>query len=175
MRPPVDVERLREFARRLGEAASAPTTVYLTGGATALIEGWRASTVDVDIRMEPDRDELFREIAVLKEALSINVELASPPDFIPELPGWRERSPLVYREGLIDVRHFDLYSQALSKIERGFEQDLADVRSMFDQGLIDPSRLRELYETVEPQLHRYPHIDPRAFRRKLDDALTQRR
>jgi hypothetical protein len=30
------------------------------------------------------------------ERLGFNVELASPPDFIPELPGWRERSPLVF-------------------------------------------------------------------------------
>lgn len=119
MRPPVDLERLREFARRLGEMASEPTTVYLTGGATAVVEGWRASTVDVDVRLEPDRDELLRAIPDLKEALSINIELASPPDFVPELPGWRDRSPLVMREGNVEIRHFDLYSQALSKIERG--------------------------------------------------------
>jgi hypothetical protein len=171
MRPPVDVGRLREFARRLGEVASGPTTVYLTGGATAVVEGWRASTVDVDVRLEPDRDELLRAIPALKEALSINVELASPPDFVPELPGWRDRSPLVMQEGNVEIRHFDLYSQALSKIERGFAQDLADTQSMIDQGLVDPERLRGLYETIEPQLYRYPHIDPVAFRRKLNDAL----
>jgi hypothetical protein len=172
MRPPVDGERLRELARRLGKTASAPTTLYLTGGATAVIEGWRPSTVDVDIRFEPDRDELMRELPGLKEELSINIELASPPDFIPELPGWRDRSPVVFEEGNVEIRHFDLYSQALAKIERGFSQDLADVDSMLERGLVDPRRLRELFETIEPQLYRYPHIDPAAFRRKLDDALT---
>jgi hypothetical protein len=99
MRPPVDEARLRELARSLGRVARGPTRIYLTGGATAVLEGWRGSTVDVDLRFEPDVDELLREIPHLKERLGINVELASPPDFIPELPGWRERSPLVFQEG----------------------------------------------------------------------------
>jgi hypothetical protein len=93
------------------------------------------------------------------------------PDFIPELPGWRERSPHVFREGRVDVHHFDPYSQALSKIERGFGQDLTDVRTMIKEGLVKTPRLRELYDTIEPELYRYPAIDPSAFRRKVDDAL----
>lgn len=80
--------------------------LYLTGGATAVLEGWRDSTVDIDLRLEPETDELLRELPRLKETLGINIELASPLDFIPELPGWRERSPLVFREGNVDVHHF---------------------------------------------------------------------
>jgi Nucleotidyltransferase of unknown function (DUF6036) len=173
MRPPVDRSRIEQLARRLAELAATPTTVYLTGGATAVIEGWRASTVDVDVRFEPDSDELLRALPELKEQLQINVELASPPDFIPELPGWRERSPLVLEIGNIQVRHFDPYSQALSKIERGFTQDLEDVQSMIRDGLAQPERLRALYAQIEPNLFRYPAIDPAAFTRKLDEALQR--
>ncbi len=129
------------------------------------------TTIDVDLRFEPEADELLRELPRLKESLGINIELASPPDFIPELPGWRERSPLVFQEGNIAVHQFDFYSQALSKIERGFEQDLDDVRSMLTNGLIEPARTRALYEAIEPDLYRYPAIDPPAFRRQLDLAL----
>jgi len=136
MRPPVDRERLQALADRLGRAAHERTVVYLTGGATAVMEGWRASTVDVDLRFDPDSDELLRLLPALKEELKINVELASPPDFIPELPGWRERSPVVIEAGKVQVRNFDLYSQALSKIERGFNQDLEDVESMLEGGLV---------------------------------------
>jgi hypothetical protein len=171
MRPPVDEPRIRALARQLGSVARGPVRVYLTGGSTAVLEGWREATIDVDLRFEPETDELLRELPALKERLAVNIELVSPPDFIPELPGWRERSPLVFREGRIDVHHFDLYSQALSKIERGFEQDLADVRTMIERGLVEPARLRELYEAIEPELYRYPAIDPPAFRQKLDAAL----
>ncbi|MCL2769802.1 MAG: hypothetical protein FWD42_06790, partial [Solirubrobacterales bacterium] len=92
MRPPVDEPRLRELAADLGRRASKPVRLYLTGGASAVWEGWRASTMDVDLRFEPDVDEMLRELPALKERLGVNIELASPPDFVPELPGWRERS-----------------------------------------------------------------------------------
>jgi hypothetical protein len=136
-----------------------------------MVEGWRETTIDVDLRFEPETDEMLRELSALKERLDINIELASPPDFIPELPGWRERSPLVFREGRIAVHHFDLYSQALAKIERGFDHDLTDLRSMLENGLVEPSCMRALYDEIEPELYRYPAIDPAEFRRRLNLAL----
>ena len=171
MRPPVDENRIRELARALGRVARSRVRIYLTGGATAVIEGWRASTIDVDVRLEPEAEELLRELPRLKDQLQINIELASPPDFIPELPGWRDRSPHVFSEGMVDVHHFDPYSQALSKIERGFAQDLDDVQSMMSRGLVERGRLRELFDEIEPELFRYPAIDPAAFRHKVQRAL----
>lgn len=169
MRPPVDAERIRALASALGRVARSRVRIYLTGGSTAVLEGWRESTVDVDLRFEPDSDELLRELPRLKKALQINIELASPPDFIPELPGWRDRSPLVFCEGNVDVHHFDPYSQALAKVERGFDHDLGDVREMLARGLVDPAGLQELFDAIEPELFRYPAIDPRAFRSRLDE------
>jgi hypothetical protein len=168
MRPPVDQKRLRELARALGRVTSKPARLYLTGGATAVIEGWRASTVDVDMYLEPELDALLRQLPLLKERLEVNIELASPVDFIPELPGWRERSTFLFREGNMSVHHFDPYSQALSKIERGFDQDLQDVAAMIEHGMVEPSRLRELFAAIEDDLYRYPAIDPAAFRAALD-------
>jgi hypothetical protein len=171
MRPPVDQSRIRALAAELGRVAREPIRIYLTGGSTAVLEGWRESTIDVDMRLEPEADELLQALPALKDELGVNIELTSPPDFIPELPGWRDRSPHVFREGRVDVHHFDPYSQALSKVERGFEQDLSDVRTMIARGLVEPARLRELYDAIEPQLYRYPAIDPPAFRAKLEAAL----
>jgi hypothetical protein len=172
MRAPIDERRIRELAQRLGRVAHVRVRIYLTGGATAVLEGWRDSTIDVGLRFEPESDELLRAIPALKESLGVNIELASRPDFVPELPGWRERSPLVFRDGNVDIHHFDPYSQALSKIERGFTQDLEDVHELFQRRLVDFSRLRVLFDAVEPELYRYPAIDPPSFRRKLDEALT---
>lgn len=139
-----------------------------------MLEGWRASTVDIDIRLEPDTDELLRNLPALKERLQVNIELASPPDFIPELPGWRERSPFLFREGALDVHHFDPYSQALSKIERAFDQDLEDVRDMVERGLVEPARALELYDAIETELFRYPAIDPATFRTRVEALFTTR-
>jgi hypothetical protein len=173
MRTDADAERVRAVARELGRVAREDTTLYLTGGATAVLEGWRRMTKDVDLRLEPDSDELLRRIATVKDDLDVNVELASPPDFIPELPGWRERSPFLFQEGRVAVRHFDPYSQALSKIERDFDLDRRDVQTMLDRGLVDPERLRELFDEIEPLLFRYPAIHVEGFRAKLDRALSR--
>ncbi|MGI8946000.1 MAG: DUF6036 family nucleotidyltransferase [Thermoleophilaceae bacterium] len=171
MRARADEKRIRALARELARVAREETTLYLTGGATAVLEGWRMTTIDVDIRLEPDSDHLLRRIALLKEELNLNVELASPPDFIPELPGWRERSPFAFSEGKVQVRHFDPYSQALSKIERGFAHDLDDVAAMLASGLVEPARARELFEQITPELFRYPAIDPGSFRDKVARTL----
>jgi len=74
--------------------------------------GWRETTVDIDLRFEPELDELFRAIPAIKEKLQINVELASPSDFIPPLPGWQDRSQYIGREGKVSFFHYDPYSQA---------------------------------------------------------------
>ena len=151
-----------------------PGRIYLTGGATAVLEGWRTSTIDIDLRFEPDDDALLRALPELKERLDINIELASPPEFIPELPGWRDRSPFVLRERRLEVHHFDLYSQALSKVERGFEHDLEDVRAMIDAGLVEPLIALELFDRIESDLYRYPAIDPTAFATKVKRAFAGR-
>jgi hypothetical protein len=46
--------------------------------ATAVLLGWRGTTIDVDFVMRPEDDALLRAIPALKEELQINVELASP-------------------------------------------------------------------------------------------------
>ena len=171
MRALADADRVRRFMRALGEAADAPAHVYLTGGATAVLLGWRQSTIDVDIRIEPDRDAIFRAIARLKDELQINVELASPADFIPVKEGWEDRSPFVASEGPLTFHHFDLYAQALAKTSRGHAQDVADVREMIRRGLVDPSKALEYFDGIEPRLYRYPALDPAAFRTAVERAF----
>jgi len=171
MRPLADAERISRFMRALGQAADSDGACYLTGGATAVLLGWRASTIDVDIRLVPETDVLLRAIQRVKEEVQINVELASPGDFIPVPAGWEGRSLFETREGRLDFYHFDPYSQALGKLERAHAQDLDDVRAMVGRGLVDPSRALRLFEEIEPELFRFPAIDPEAFRRRVEEAL----
>jgi hypothetical protein len=162
------IERVMEaFAR----AAGRPTTVYLVGGTTAVLVGWRTSTVDVDFVIQPEDDALLRALPALKDSLQVNLELASPLDFIPVPEGWEERSPLIRRIGDVSFRHFDPYAQVLAKLERGHAQDLMDAREMVGRGLVDAVRLREYFEMIEPRLYRFPAIDAPSFRRALDAFL----
>ncbi len=163
-RPPAGAAKVRELMRMLGRAAQSDGRIYLVGGSSAVLVGWRETTVDVDLKLDPEPSGVFEAIARAKEALHINVELAAPDDFIPALPGWRERSRFIDRSGPIDYYHYDFYAQALAKIERGHRQDISDVREMGRLGLIRSTRLVELFESIEPKLVRYPAIDPPSFR-----------
>jgi len=172
MRALADRDRIQRFMKALGSAATADARVDFTGGVTAVLTGWRESTIDVDLRIVPEQDALFRELPRLKERLQINIELASPDHFIPVKDGWEDRSPFVAREGRISFHHFDLYAQALSKIERGHAQDVEDVREMLTRGLVDPNGLRGYFETIAPRLYRYPALDPESFREAVEAALS---
>jgi hypothetical protein len=163
-----DAERVHRFMRAVGAEATGETRAYLTGGTTAVLVGWRATTVDIDIVFEPERDEILRALPRIKDDLQVNVELASPAQFVPVPEGWEERSVFVTREGQVDFFHFDPYAQAISKLERAHETDLADVTAMIDRGLVEPDRLRALYEHVEPELYRFPAIDPRGLRSRVE-------
>lgn len=85
----------------LGAAAERDGACYFTGGATAVLLGWREATIDIDIALDPEQDAALRA-----------------------LPS------------------------------------------------IAPTRLRESFEEIEPALYRFPAIDPRSFRRRVEKALA---
>lgn len=148
----------------LGQRVQGAGRIYFAGGATAVLHGWRAMTIDIDLKADPEPPGLFEALAVVKDELDINVKLASPEQFIPVIPGWRERSPFIARHGPVEFFHYDPYGQALSKLQRRHGRDIVDVRALLRLGLIDKDRLREMFALIEPNLIRYPAIDPASFR-----------
>jgi hypothetical protein len=152
-----------------------PGRIYLTDGATAILHGWREMTIDVDLKPDPEPAGLFEAIAALKDELDINVELASPDQFIPPLPGWRERSLFIARHGQLEFFHYDPYAQALSKLQRRHDRDLRDVQSSLRAGLIQTATLRDLFASIQPQLIRYPAIDPASFERAVAEFCDANR
>ena len=155
------------FGRRIKKKGR----VYLTGGATAVLLDWRDTTIDIDIKPVPDTDEVFQVIAELKDELGVNIELASPGDFIPPLPGWEDRSVFIGQQGSLHFFHYDFYAQALAKIERGHAQDQKDVHEMLSRGLVKREMLLSFFESIRPQLIRYPAIDEASFAAKVREAV----
>lgn len=173
MRSETDKARLEALMRALGHGVKGPGRIYFTGGATAVLIGWRAMTIDVDLKAIPEPSGLFETLAKLKDELDINIELASPDDFIPALPGWEERSLFIARHGSVDFLHYDPYAQALAKLQRGHDRDLVDVEALWRNGLVQKDRLRKMFALIEPMLIRYPAIDPASFRAAVDKFCTR--
>ena len=86
---------------------------------------------------------------------------------MPELPGWRERSPFVGRHGSVTFRHVDFHAQALANVQRDVEHDADDVAAMLSRGLVSGERDWELYEALVPALSRFPVIDEPSFRSRM--------
>ncbi|HEY6219526.1 MAG TPA: DUF6036 family nucleotidyltransferase [Gemmatimonadaceae bacterium] len=167
MRDLVDRSRLNQLIRALGIAAESRVRIYLVGGTTAVLMGWRNSTVDVDLVMRPEDEAVLRAIPRLKESLRVNVETASPLDFIPIPPGWEDRGVFIERIGQAEFYHFDLLGQALAKVQRGHQQDLDDVQAMLDRGLITAADARDYFARIEGLLYRFPSIDPKSFQQAV--------
>ena len=159
--------------KALAVVAKTPARVYLVGGASAVLLGWRDATIDIDLKIVPESDEILRSLPRLKEQLKINIELASPDDFIPPLPGWQERSKFIQQDGKLSFYQYDFYSQALAKLERGHGQDVSDLEQMFENKLVEPAKLLELFSLIEGQLYRYPQLDAKSFRASVEQVVKE--
>lgn len=137
-----------------------------------MLLGWRRTTIDVDLKLVPEQDAVLRAIPRLKHELNLNVELASPGDFIPLPAGWEERSLPAEQGRRLSFRHLDPYSQALSKLERDHARDREDVRALIRSGLVDPRQLRAYFREIVPMLYRFPAIDPSAFRARVEQTRS---
>lgn len=172
MRAETSVNKINRFMAELGKVVRSPGRIYFTGGVSAVLLGWRDTTLDVDLKADPEPQGFFEALPGLKDALDINIELAAPDNFIPELAGWRERSTHIATHGPLDFYHYDFYSQALAKIERHHARDQGDVRQMLATGLVQGKRLLELFHSIESGLIRFPAIDAAGFRERVNKTVT---
>lgn len=173
MRAETDRAKLEALMTALGRAVHGPGRIYLAGGATAVWYGWRKTMVDLHLKPDPEPPGLFEALAELKERLDLNIELAAPDQFLPALPGWRDRSLWIAQHGPIQFYHYDPYAQALAKLHRRHERDLRDLEAMRSRGWIQPDRLRELFQQIEPDLIRHPDIDAPTLRRIVHEYCNR--
>lgn len=168
MRQAVQKKQIEKTLAELAKRCKGPGRIYVVGGTTAVLSGWRESTADIDMKMGLEPQGIFEAIRDLKNELQVNIELASPDDFMPALPGWEERSQFIVTLHEVTFYHYDFYAQALSKILRAHGRDLKDVQSMLDSKLVNPKELVRFFTMIESQLIRYPSIDPSDFRKKVE-------
>ncbi len=179
LRPPVGAREIRGFLEALGREFHGRAQIYLVGGATIVLEGLRATTLDIDLSIDVDpalHGELIQAIRRLKDRMQLNIEEASPGDFIPLPAGAQDRRIWIGQFGGIDAFHFDLYSVALGKIDRGQEKDFEDVEGLLAAGKIEFERLRRYYEDVHPRCGKESlRQDPERLRRHFEALETRRR
>jgi hypothetical protein len=145
--------------------------IYLVGGGTAVLEGWRESSIDADLFS--GQDDIFHDVQGIKERLQVNIEFARPEDFVPALEGSESRHVFIETIGRVSFCHYDPYAQLLSKIIRGFARDLTDARALVTSGMVKPDRFRKLVEGIpESAYSKYPRLSPQAVRNAVEAFLS---
>lgn len=171
MRKKIDAEQLKKFLQRLGQIYRRPGTIYLVGGSSLLLVGAKENTFDIDLKIDVDlqyHTEFLNCVRRLINEMDVNVEPASPDEFLPLPAGYQDRRRFIARYGSLDVYHFDFYSVALGKLQRGNEKDYADVINMVRVKLIGLETLEQFFAEILPQLEGFSlRSDPAAFKRKF--------
>jgi hypothetical protein len=174
MRHNLTRETLRALMNEVARAAprGSARRVFLLGGGTAVLEGWRDSTIDADLHA--DDVGVFGNIQRIKERVGVNVEFVRPEDFVPPLNGSEDRH--VFIETIRDVSfyHYDPYAQLLSKVVRGFARDTQDAENLVGSGMVDGQRFRQLVASIPQSAYAsYPALSPEAVGAAVDDFLTR--
>ena len=157
MRQRVGQQEIEHFLVQVGRTRQ-PGRLYLTGGVALVHRGIRpGQTLDIGIQITVDPANLTSQIAQLKQKMNINIEFASPGDFIPLPTQWETRSEFIKRYGQVDMFYFDWYSIALSKMQRANRQDVVDVQLLVRQGFIDLNEHDALYQNVLNKIGNSPY------------------
>jgi len=175
LREPLTRERLRALIEALGRSvpSGAAARVYFIGGATAVDQGWRDSTIDADLSASDDRP-LVR-VQDIKEELQMNIELARPEDFVPALSGSENRHIFIETVDRVSFFHYDPYAQLLSKVVRGFEQDLQDAARFLEDGLVDAERFKRLVRNIpDDEYSKHPNLSRSMVEAAVEDFLRGR-
>lgn len=168
MREPLDKSRLLSLLEQFGKELKDEGDIYLTGGASALLEDWRETTIDLDISSQSEPRGFYEAIAKVKISLNANIELAAPSHFAPALPDWEKRSSYIQTFGKAHYYHYDFYSQALVKMIRNHVRDRQDVEKMLESNRVKIDSLLSLVTSVEQDFLKYPRLDYRNVLKKIN-------
>lgn len=165
-------EIIQSFMKSVGKVLKKRATLYLTGGSTAILYGFREGTIDIDIA--GDMDELFSHISKMKERLQINIEMAKPTDFVPSLKDEKNRHILIGTFGKATFMHFDPYALAFSKIVRGHATDIADAKALMTSKLVDAKKLCAMVKRLsDHDFAKYPRLNRPAIEAAIESFARE--
>ena len=175
MRRTLNRELLGELLAALARSAprSGNYRVYLIGGGTAVLQGWRDATIDADLFS--DQQEVFREIQAIKERLRVSIEFVRPEHFVPPLAGTEERHVFIEMKRNVSFYHYDPYAQLFSKLVRGFQRDMQDAENFLVSGMVDPELfVRLVREVPEATYNQYPALSRSEVLSLVDQFVARR-
>ena len=170
----VTKQQVEQFLQELGRAFRGRGRIYLLGGAALVHAGVRCRPTQ-DIGLVVTRGDLYQAARKVAQVMNITLEFTSLSLWIPLPSQWEMMSRYVGRYGKIDVFYLDFYAVALSKMNRGNDRDINDVKLLLQQGLLSLAELDTDYGEVVANMGkgRYPRMDPQQFARRYQAIRAQ--
>jgi hypothetical protein len=134
--------------------------------------GLRSATLDIDYAADADDPaalaDLEHAIRLLKNELDVNVEPASPADFLPVPSSALARSRFVGRYGSLSVYYYHLASLVIAKVARSFEQDLDDAEQLVRTGEVTWHEITDTWAEMRERPTGWLRYEPDDVERRLD-------
>lgn len=166
---------IEQFAHALSARISAPSDLFLIGGAALLLFGSPRATQDIDVVGSdgPPGGDPWR-IALAKTITEARLDVEAVPfeTFVPLLKGGEARHRMIGTYGQVRLWVFDPVAIALSKLDRGFETDLEDIEFMLRQGIITRQQMLDAIEEAAPRARAFD-FDINQMRQRLAALLVR--
>lgn len=165
----IDEELIRQFLEELGRRISHPDRLILLGGGALLLLGSSRQTLDLDyVGDDLTKNELQQVIDALADEMRVSVEAVPFDTFVPVSAAAQARHRFIGRFGVLDVYVFDLYSIAVSKLDRGLDTDIADVAFLVQRELVDLAVLQTELSAALTQARAFA-MNPEEAQAHLDE------
>lgn len=170
---PLDADTVQAFLRTLGARQSHPAELQLLGGCALMLLGQARTTLDIDyVGDDLVQSQFQQSIDQVAAELHVHADAVPIDRFVPVPADAQRRRVFIARHGQMDVYVIDPYVIALSKLDRGLDSDLDDIRFLAQTARIDLNQLERLVTSSEPHAREFD-LDPAAMRRHL--AVVRRR
>ncbi|MBI1296079.1 hypothetical protein GC175_14090 [bacterium] len=145
----ITAERIHQFLTELAIRYTDPAEIVLLGGSALCLLGSERPTLDIDyVGDDLRKSNLQLVIDQLSDELQVPIEPVPIGDFVPIPDGADKRHIGIGRFGRLEVFALDPYTIALSKLDRGFDSDLEDIRFLLRQNLVSITELERVVENA---------------------------
>jgi len=145
----VNNTEIQSVLNTLGEQVPPASQLILIGGGALALLGSPRLTIDIDfIGDDVHPNELHRTLIQIARELKVLVEPVPLDRFIPLPEGSDRRNIRIGQFGNLEVYVADPYSIALSKLDRGFDTDLADIVFLVQNDFVDMQELERITQNA---------------------------
>ena len=152
----MDNAEIQSILKSIGARVPPASKLILVGGSALALLGSPRQTIDIDfVGDDVHPSELHKTILQMARELKISIEPVPLERFVPLPKGNAERMIYIGQFGNLDIYVADPYSIAMSKLDRGFDTDLADIIFLIQTERINFNEFERMVQEALPHAHQF--------------------